>query len=426
MKPYIENGLSHIIEISKMLLVSIYIWNIKPKKAIGIAFSTTLLSVLFVSGFLTSDEYAIPEAILIILIMAHFTEGKHQIALFSFSYLCISLVDMIFANFILGICPAAETRLQYAFTPICDSISLILLILYALISHRQARRSNATPSFLPVYITCVLALSIVFTLLMTLPTGRINIIQKYHNVIFIGLLFVSIFFLLVSIALERKSRENLRLKTENDMNQKLLEAQNNYYLMLLQKEAETKAFRHDINGQFVQLRALYEQGKYKDLGAYISQLQAATSSLSSKERIIIGNDYVGIIVSDLKNRYADVELEWFGILPELSLSYMDVCTLFYNLLKNAFEAAAEATEKWVKATAKVQGVSLFLCISNSYRRLNADKNGEFLSTKQGDGHGYGMANIKKCVERNSGSYEVTLTDNTFQTEIILPNAVKTV
>ena len=166
----------------------------------------------------------------------------------------------------------------------------------------------------------------------------------------------------------------------------------------------------------------YENGQYKKLGKYISEAQGAIAQLSSQFRI--GNDYVGAIAADLDNRYPDVTLEWSGNLPELELSYMDICTLFFNLLKNAFEAAEEAEEKWVKVEIKLYEFDLFIHISNCYAVIQKDKNGEFQSTKKGEGHGYGMRNIKKCVEKNNGKYDFKLEKNTFHTEIILPNVIK--
>lgn len=101
--------------------------------------------------------------------------------------------------------------------------------------------------------------------------------------------------------------------------------------MLLEKETETKAFRHDVKEQILCMKILYENNQYDELGEYISEMQTETIELSSEYHT--GNDYVNAIVTDLSRQYHQVDLEWIGRLPKLGLSYLDICTLFCNILK---------------------------------------------------------------------------------------------
>lgn len=95
-----------------------------------------------------------------------------------------------------------------------------------------------------------------------------------------------------------------------------------------------------------------------------------------------------------------------------------------NILKNAFEAAEQADKRWIQVVIRVQESNLVISVSNSCTGVLQDRKGNLLSTKQEDGHGYGVPNIKKCVKKNWGTYNITVGDNTFQTEIILPNAIR--
>lgn len=73
---------------------------------------------------------------------------------------------------------------------------------------------------------------------------------------------------------------------------------------------------------------------------------------------------------------------------------------------------------------KILERNLAVIISNPYQSIKMNEEQEFISTKSGKGHGYGIQNIKKCVDKYGGKYNVKTEDSIFCTEIILPNIVK--
>ncbi len=206
-----------------------------------------------------------------------------------------------------------------------------------------------------------------------------------------------------------------------DGNQHLIIAQNEYYTMMLKKEKETKMFRHDIKQHITCIQMLCDQRKYDELSEYLIQMNTYIKELSPENAT--GNMYIDVIVVDLSEKFSDVIMEWIGKVPLLSLASMDLCTLFYNLLKNAFESANKVSEKVVRVVIKKQGTNLIIQVSNHYENLQQGENGDFISTKQEKGHGYGIKNIEKCVKKYDGSYIVNTENNLFRTEIILSNVV---
>ena len=205
------------------------------------------------------------------------------------------------------------------------------------------------------------------------------------------------------------------------MNQRLLKAQKDYYTMMLKKETETKMFRHDMKGHIICMQMLYEQKKYEELGIYLRQMESYTKELSPK--VVTGNLYIDIIVADLSEGFPEVVVEWIGKVPPLCMESMDICTLFYNVLKNAIESANKVQEKTVKVFVKNHGRNLLITISNYYESLKQDDNFRYLSTKQEKGHGYGLKNIEKCIKRYEGTHTITTENGIFCTEMILPNVI---
>jgi sensor histidine kinase regulating citrate/malate metabolism len=193
--------------------------------------------------------------------------------------------------------------------------------------------------------------------------------------------------------------------------------------MLLRKEEETKMFRHDIRQHMTCIRRLCEQKNYDELEQYLTQMDVAIRELSPK--LSVGNHCIEMIIADLMDRYPSVTLDWKGKVPSLSMEAMDVCTLFYNILKNAFEAAHDsAAHSEVCCSVKIQDTNLIIIVSNAYESIKQDTDRNFLTTKSGQGHGYGLKNIAKCVEKYNGSCRITAEDNIFSVEILLPDIAK--
>ena len=138
-------------------------------------------------------------------------------------------------------------------------------------------------------------------------------------------------------ALERQREEATRL----------LAAQEKYYAMLLARDEETVAFRHNIRNHLTCLRALCEGGEYDKLRSYLDTM--ALSAPVSGRAVHTGDRLADVIIGDLAAKWPEVDVKIFGTLPEASgISDMDLCTVLSNLLTNAFEAARECEDRTVR------------------------------------------------------------------------------
>ena len=122
--------------------------------------------------------------------------------------------------------------------------------------------------------------------------------------------------------------------------------------------------------------------------------------------------------ASIKNKYSDVKINWKGDIPiNLCLSSMDLCTIFSNLISNAFEAACQADKKEVDVSIKVIETKLLIVVSNYTKEKPDIIDGKIKSSKKEKNHGYGIKNIKKCVENNEGDFNITFVDNIFTAEV---------
>lgn len=88
--------------------------------------------------------------------------------------------------------------------------------------------------------------------------------------------------------------------------------QKNYYLSLLEKETETKKYRHDMNNHIICIKAFLDEKEYDNLNNYIDNLYNQTFSLVNK-----GYHTGNSIIDALTNYYVEnmdksIEIELKG------------------------------------------------------------------------------------------------------------------
>lgn len=202
----------------------------------------------------------------------------------------------------------------------------------------------------------------------------------------------------------------------------LLAAQERYYTRLLEKENETRAFRHDIRGHMTCLRALCESGDTEKLRGYLDDLEGLLPEPG--RTVFTGNGLVDVIVGDLLLRFPQVELKVFGCLGEdLTIAETDLCTVFSNLLSNAFEAAARCEDRTVTLRIKALGRTLLILVENPAPDPPAPAGRDPVSTKEGPGHGYGLANVRGCLSALGGDLTLRQEGGVFEASALIPQAL---
>lgn len=417
------NGIRFSIEFIKIILINVCFFHISLKKRVNGFFAIALFLVLFFSYWFDFSRYCVLFGLISIsLLILSLYEIKHLCTVI-LSYLLLCAVDLFCANLCINLFHINVKQLQNnsIVNIALNSISLFIFIICSLIGkHKNNTEHTTLPSnFLPVFMLGSISLSVYLTATQFMALGKNHLTFRYVCVI--GTIMITGVFIIICYLLLENKNENQRLKIESVMNHRLLAAQKKYYTMLLQKEEETKAFRHDFNEHIICLQMLLSQKRYKELSIYLSQIKNSTKTLSAKFET--GNLYVNAILSDLSSQFHSVTVDFIGQIPTLTITPMDTCTLFFNLLKNAFEAALKSEKQNIFLIVKVQEANLVISISNHYNELTKNADGDFVTTKTGDEHGYGLRNVKRCVAKYNGLYSVTTTNHVFHTEIILPNVI---
>lgn len=185
-------------------------------------------------------------------------------------------------------------------------------------------------------------------------------------------------------------------------------------------DEELRAFRHDIKNHFIVLNSLFSKGEYEKAAQYVDSLcQNAEPFLS---RYSTGNAVADSLLT-VKSKHFPIDFD--GVIPEGFVPAEDICIILGNLLDNAVAACYKVDSenpRIIKIRSWIKNGNFVIKISNPVSDYQ-DKKKKYhkLETTKDDkkNHGYGLANIRRSVEKNNGTLELYSEKGRFTAEVIL-------
>jgi len=347
----------------------------------------------------------------------HLITGKKKVLLLLLSQISMGVIDELVHTGVSRLLNTDYNNSYYLFT---TSLTIVLLALPAYIIQRNNKKILDYPikkmgAF--YLIILVIAQMVIFFYAGSLHNA-FGIKRTYISSAIAVIIMIE--GALIYISSRKDYYYNLSL-----MNQKMLDVQENYYMKLLAHQDELRKFRHDLNNHIISVEALIDEGKYDEVKKYFSEVKGVFTD--GNPEVKTGNTIVSAIASDYMAKYPDVKLNWNGMFPdELAISNTDICTMFSNVLGNAFENSDKCEkDKNVDVTVETITNSMIVTVRNTVAEKAVVKNGAFVTSKADKkSHGIGTQNIKKCVELNNGMIEYKFDESMFEAKIILPNAMK--
>lgn len=274
-----------------------------------------------------------------------------------------------------------------------------------------------------IWITFFVILTSIWETIIMFVFSRDEYIQTFHGqLIYKAMLLTGYGCLLGLIAVA------LYTKEQSQKNQKLLnmekyinEMQKNYYLSLLERETDTKRYRHDINNHLMCLRALVDGNIVAQ--NYIDNLQEKLYIIKNKS-YETGFELMNILLGNhLSEIEKSVSISLVGkIMAKPDISDVDFCTIFSNLLSNAVEEVKRTPciNTYIKIEIRTGKVYLMITIRNSSNVLIDDCEQNTMTKKQDKrNHGIGLRNVREAVCRNNGSFSLESNGEEVSAKIIL-------
>ena len=221
------------------------------------------------------------------------------------------------------------------------------------------------------------------------------------------------------------SDTNKKIKKYLEIEKVLKETQKNYFEAMLQKEEDTRRFRHDILNHMMCIRELASKEEARDVKKYVDGIQGELIKIQ-KRCYCVGNTVIDAVLNYyVQMLEEDVEVQVIGgIADSIAIGDVELCTIFSNIMKNSVEELKKQKEnpKYLKIKVHQAEEDFAIQVSNSLQKKQCStKDGLPVTTKEDKkNHGIGLKNVKETVEKNCGTFYWELMPEEFRVKVILP------
>lgn len=220
--------------------------------------------------------------------------------------------------------------------------------------------------------------------------------------VLLGLLYTNF----VVIHFSNKLQEYERAKHDTELSEHHYAMQKEYYEQFRGQQEEVRALWHDISKY---LRAMEAQSDPAKLNETLAQVQSMVDSIGSV--VDVNNRVVSVILNEYAQAAKDAQTVFeidVQVPSELAVTAADLYVLLGNTLDNALEACISlpVEKRKISLQLKSHNEILYYSIKNPYKSsVEGKKSNKF--------HGYGLKNVRRCVERYHGSVEIEDSNGVF-------------
>jgi len=192
----------------------------------------------------------------------------------------------------------------------------------------------------------------------------------------------------------------------------------NYNVMLRAME-ETRCERHEMRHHMILLNEMLTRDQSKRAGEYVqfllNRVEALPTGTYSDNMVInaIAGHYFNQAKSEGISVSSDIQATEKTVLPD-----EDLCVLLTNMIENAYEATHamdKSRDRYIHLKFRSSEEHLTVTCENSTdAEIEIGDDGAIGTSKDDSAHhGYGMAAMKRIVEKNGGMFTVTCSDGCF-------------
>ena len=184
-----------------------------------------------------------------------------------------------------------------------------------------------------------------------------------------------------------------------------------------------RSIRHDMKNHLLCIANLLQNHPNNNRQAtdYIQKL-LNQQELSQRKVIFSGNDSLDAILNTKQMAAYQYDINFDTTIAD-SLQFMsadDICVLLGNLLDNAISAARQTDAKQINLNIQPQDTYVSIVLANSIKADILADNPTLETTKQKkNGHGYGIKNIRKVVQKYHGLIRFYEDSGMFISDILL-------
>lgn len=191
----------------------------------------------------------------------------------------------------------------------------------------------------------------------------------------------------------------------------------------MEQDRNVQALRHDMKHHIREIYSLADKNTDTDIIRYLDEMSDSMDNIekvaSTGNSVFDGilNYYAQKIKQEMNNVNFSVTLK---IPTDLEISSFDMNVILGNLLDNAMENVSgeagqelqiEAVLEYIEGLLRIEVVNTFAG--------SISKDGDKILSHKGEGHGFGLSNVKKITEKYSGYMMTEHESNRFKVVVLL-------
>lgn len=189
---------------------------------------------------------------------------------------------------------------------------------------------------------------------------------------------------------------------------------------------DIRSLKHDMGNHIMVLEGLYLKNEKEEAKKYVEKLQEQLreSALSVKS----GNPVTDVILTEKKKSMEEKGISFqcdFHYPNEAAANAFDISVILNNALTNAIEASEEERSKGrggqkIRLSSYRRNHVYMIEIKNSFSgTLSMSEDKLPATTKTGEEHGFGLANIRKVARKYCGDMEIECKDGWCTVSVML-------
>lgn len=196
-----------------------------------------------------------------------------------------------------------------------------------------------------------------------------------------------------------------------------------YYEELLEREEDTRKYRHDMVNHLICINSLAKEKDYESLMDYVQKMQKQMNQIQ-KKIYTVGNQILDIVTNYYLNMLSpEITIKISGnVYGQLYIDSDALCTIYANLMNNAVEELSKANKGYISIEF-TKGEEYFqIIVENSLSLASKNKDNLLLTEKEDKkNHGLGLNNVRKTVEENNGKIDIIYDKQKFKATVTLKN-----
>ena len=187
---------------------------------------------------------------------------------------------------------------------------------------------------------------------------------------------------------------------------------------------QMRGWKHDYHNHIQVMKAYLALEKYSEMDIYLDDF---AKDLTSIDTIIkTGNIMIdSILNSKLSMAISqDIKINAKGLVPRsINIAEIDLCVIIGNLMDNAIEATIKlekSEDRFIRVYLREMKDQLYISVTNSVGGEVKKVNLEYISSKLGMNHGFGLKRVDSIVNKYGGFINRQNEKGVFATEVILP------